>query len=290
MVSGEIRLVRAFLFRSSGAQLSAKIQQTVSASEEILGPDFEPEALFVTGSGLMQGEFEEDLSGVLDIPVRRVDLARDADIAMLEPPDSSWVPELMDNAFALAVSEIVGIDGLNLSKRQFAAKKYWIAHKNDIIRSGILLGAVLVLALMNVIFHYYLMQKQADELDLQIEGIFKSAFPAARVVEPLQQMKANIKEAKAQSAGPGEDAGNIRVIDVLNDISRLVPKELDVAVSRFVFGPDNIQISGDTDTFNTVDDIKTKLEQGSLFKKITTINSSKDNTENRINFKLKIDL
>jgi len=80
------------------------------------------------------------------------------------------------------------------------------------------------------------------------------------------------------------------VIDVLNDISNLVPKELDVAVSRFVFGPDNVQISGDTDTFNTVDDIKTMLEQGKLFKKITTINSSKDNTENRINFKLKIDL
>jgi len=290
MISGEIRLVRAFIFSSLGAQLSAKIQQTVSASEEILGPDFEPEALFVTGNGLAHGAYEEHLSGVLDIPVRRVDLAQDADMTLLEPPDSSWVPELMDNAFALAVSEIVGIDGLNLSKRQFAAKKYWIAHKNNIIRSGILLGAVLVLALVNVIFNYYFMQKQADELDMQIESIFKSAFPAAKVVDPLYQMQANIREAKAQSAGPGETVSDIRVIDVLNDISRLVPKELDVVVSRFVFGPDNIQISGDTDTFNTVDDIKTKLEQGKLFKKITTINSSKDNTENRINFKLKIDL
>ena len=103
-------------------------------------------------------------------------------------------------------------------------------------------------------------------------------------------MQAKIKEAQEQSTGPGEANHNIRAIDIINDINKLVPGTLDVTVSRFVIGPENVQISGDTDTFNAVDDIKTRLEQGKLFKKVTISSTSKDNTENRINFKLKIDL
>jgi len=155
VVSGQIRLVRSFTFRSSLSMppglLSTKIQQTISASEEILGADFEPGAIFLTGQGVRTNEYETHMSEIFDLPVKKIDLVRDADITMLEQPDQSWVPELMDNAFALALSEMVGIDGLNLSKRQFAAKKYWMAHKSKIIRSGILLGVVLVLALVNLI-------------------------------------------------------------------------------------------------------------------------------------------
>ena len=294
VLSGQVHLVRSLPFRSSlnmtPEMLSTRIKQTISASGEMLGPDFEPKVIFVTGQGLKAYEYESYMSDFFELPIKKINLVQDADISMLEPPDPSWVPELMDSAFALAISEIVGIDGLNLSKRQFAAKKYWMAHKSHIIRSGILLGVVLFLALVNVIFDYYSMQRQENELDTQIENIFKSAFPESRVVDPLRQMQANIREVKAQAAGPGEVEKHARVIDVLNDISTFIPKQLDVTLSRFVIGPDNVQISGDTDTFNAVDDIKSKLEQGKLFKKITISSTSKDKTENRINFKLKIDL
>jgi len=294
VISGHVHLVRSFIMRSSPsmapAQLCTKIQQTISASEDILGADYEPDVIYVTGKGLKENNYEEQMAGIFELPVKRINLVQDADANMLEQPDHSWAPELMDNAFALALSEIVGIEGLNLSRRQFAAKKYWMAHKTNIIKSGVLLGVVLILALMNVVFSYHSMQRQADDLDKQIQGIFKSAFPEAKIVDPLRQMQAMIKEAKGQSTGPEEADNTVRAIDVLNDISKFIPQQSDVTLSRFIIGPDNVQISGDTDTFNTVDDIKTKLEQGKLFKKITTITSTKDNSENRINFKLKIDL
>ncbi|MEZ4567966.1 MAG: hypothetical protein R2860_13765 [Desulfobacterales bacterium] len=45
-------------------------------------------------------------------------------------------------------------------------------------------------------------------------------------------------------------------IDILNEISSRIPAELDVELTNFVRGEDNLVISGHTDSFNNVDDMK----------------------------------
>ena len=57
--------------------------------------------------------------------------------------------------------------------------------------------------------------------------------------------------------------------------------------TQFVRGDENILISGDTDTFNAVDEIKGKLEKSKLLKNITINSANLDAASNRVQFKLR---
>jgi general secretion pathway protein L len=55
-------------------------------------------------------------------------------------------------------------------------------------------------------------------------------------------------------------------------------------------GAESVSISGDTDSFNSVDNIKSKLEQADIFKKIVISSANIDKFDKRVRFKLKLNL
>jgi len=57
-----------------------------------------------------------------------------------------------------------------------------------------------------------------------------------------------------------------------------------------VISPDTVLISGNTDTFNSVDDIQSKLEQIDFFKKVMISSTNKDRSGKEIRFQLKVEL
>ena len=125
----------------------------------------------------------------------------------------------------------------------------------------------------------------------RITGIFKSAFPdVQRIVNPLHQMQVAMDEIRKNTFIPGDSGKNVLIIDILNELSIQIPKEIDVEFTRMVAGQDDIMISGNTDTFNSVDIIQTKIDKSDLFKKVTINSSKKEQNENRVQFKIKVDL
>jgi len=291
--AGQIQIIRSLVLNStskSPAGAAARgIKQTVSAAEDMLDIHFAPEVIYITGVGEKELNIGEELSKLLDLPVKKIDLLREAGITITEPQDGSWIPDQMNNALSVAVSEIHGSHGLNFSKRQFAGKKHWIAYKKDITKTGILAGIVFLMLMLHVSYDVYSMSRKKKDLDSQITAIFKETFPdITRIIDPLQQMRVKIKELKEQSMNPGEAETNFRIIDILNDISKLLPMEMDIDLDQLVVGPDGVSLSGDTATFNSVDDLKNHLEKGEIFKKVSISSANSDKTGKRINFKLKI--
>jgi Tfp pilus assembly protein PilN len=102
-------------------------------------------------------------------------------------------------------------------------------------------------------------------------------------------MQIKIKEAGDGSIGFNLTGARVRVIDILNALSQQIPSSADVKVNRMVAGTDNVVLSGDTDTFNTVDDIKGRLEEADLFKSVTISSADLEKSGNRVRFKLKLD-
>ena len=78
-------------------------------------------------------------------------------------------------------------------------------------------------------------------------------------------------------------------IDVLNDISRYIPKQIDVELTSVIIGADSVLISGDTGGFDAVDDVKNSLENAVLFKNVSITSTNKDRSGNRVRFKIKAD-
>jgi type II secretory pathway component PulL len=295
VLSGKICLIRSFPIPSetpsfNTEMLCTNIQRTLSAFEEIVGLDFHPDGVFITGCGLDDSDIEQDMERFLELSVKRTDLVSHIEIKKQHHPAKTWNPCQMDNAFSLALMEIEGVYGFNFRKGPFAAKKIWVEHKTGLIKAGVLAAMVLALAFFNVILDSYLLKKKLTGLDNQITQIFTSTFPDVKSVDPYQQMRIEIEAANKKALLSGKIDKNIRTIDILNNISKLIPKETDVKLTRLVIGEESVQISGNTDTFNSVDDIKSRLEQVNFFQKITISSANINKSDKRVQFKLQVHL
>ena len=280
------------------SDISADIKHTVLGFEEKFHTDFYPSKLFITGSGL--GEIsnkyiEKELEHILDVPVERTDFAgissKNTHLDVEKSGTCVWQPWQMDEALAIGMNRIQGTNGLNFSRGYFAAKKLWVKNKKNFIRTGILLIFVILCAGFNFFMDSYSLNKRLFMLNNRINEIFISTFPdVKKIVDPLQQMKVKINEAKNQSLFLNETGQNIRAVDILYNISELIPDGVDVSILRLVTGPDSILISGETDTFNSVDSIKNGLDKAEIFKTVIISSTSKDKNGSSISFKLKIEL
>jgi type II secretory pathway component PulL len=293
MVSGQLSMVRALpadrAYESHTDMLGQSIQRTLYALEEIDNRPFTPEKILVTGPALGENGFEESLARLLNVPTERVDLVKDTPARVREVPADSWKPFQMNNALALALLEILGIKGLNFRRGPFAVKKRWAEYKKNILASGALALGVLLAWLLSVSIDYYVKNKQLNEINGRITDIFQSTFPEVRkIVNPLQQMRVNIDELRKMSLTPAAGQGDMLTIDILNEISKSIPGDVDVKFNRTVIGDDNVVINGDSDTFNSVDAVKNRLEESAAFETVTILSTTKDDASSRIKFRLKI--
>jgi len=290
IVSGQICLIRAFPISPNAGKaesLCADIERTLLAFKENTPFGFHPDEIHITGYGSNVPGLEQGIERILDIPVRRADLIRTAGAKVkAEPSTVMKTSAQLDNAFALGLADTEGIIDLNLRQGPFAPQKQWQENKKSFIHTGILLLMVLASAFFIMTTELYSVEKQVNVLTAQINGIFKEAFPDKPIVEPVAQMQAALEELKKDL--PRETGSSIRMKDVFNEFSRRVPKDIDVEFTRLIMGPEKIQISANTDTFNSVDEIKNKLEEADIFQEVIISNSKSDKTGNRVSFKLNI--
>ena len=296
IISGQVCLIRSFPISSNAGRtesICADIERTLVGFEEIfhLGMNFRPDEIHVTGYGLDNSGFEQDAERNLDIPVRRTDLVRNTRAMIKTGPTTAFKTSVhLDNAYALALLEIEGISGLNFRRGPFAPKKQWAEHRGSFIKTGILMLLVLGAVFLNMLIDSHSVERKLNRLESQIHTIFESALPGVKPVVPLHQLRTAVDEMRKEAAFPGETGKGIRAVDILNEISKRIPKEIDVVLTRFLIGLDHIEILGNTDTHNSVVDIKNRLEEAESFKEVTIITSSSDKRSNRIRFKLKVQL
>jgi type II secretory pathway component PulL len=271
--------------------LSIEIQRLLLAFEEQFAVDFKPEQIYLTGPGRVTSGFQEDIAHFTQYPVSVCDLATLTKTPLPETTAEVWTPSGMDPALALALLLSEKTRCLNIRRGPFAVKKHWAEHKTRFIKTGCLASLVLIIGFMNIMIDSNSSSKQLFRLDARIQEIFKSTFPeVTRIVDPLQQMRVKIEEIKKTQMFEGDSGRYIPRIEILERISSRISSKMDVDLNRLVISPDNILISGITDTFNSVDDMKNQLSQVPLFKSVTISSANIDKPGNRVRFKLKIEL
>jgi general secretion pathway protein L len=271
--------------------LGAFVQRTLAAYEELCQTEFQPLDIVITGAGLNGAGLDSEVAKVLNIPVNRLNFADRLSIEMDRDNGKPWNPALMDNALALVLMAIQGIKGLNFHKGQFAARKIFVKHKKNWIKTGILAAAVLTLLFFGAILENYTLNRKIDQIDRQITDVYKATFPEAkRIVDAHREMQVKVQEARKSAVNQPAAGPHIRSIDILNSISKSIPENIKVDVTRMVISPETVLISGTTDDFPTVDDIKGKLEQVEFFKKVTISSTNLDRSGNEVRFVLKVEL
>jgi len=294
LAGGRLQLIRSFPLPEASASkakiLCIQAQQTLAAFQESSGLNFQPLEVTVSGIGLDEGHMAAEISGALNIPVKAASLADRLNIPVQTDTQSPVIQAQLDNALALALMEVEGYDSLNFHKGQFAAQKFLSKHKSPLKKTAILAAAVMALMFFNLALETYTLNKRVRRIDTQMTQIFKATFPEVKTVRyPYQEMQAMMRETNKNAVLQAETGPHIRSIDILNSISEKIPENITVNFTRLVIQPENVLISGTTDTFNSVDDIKSRLEQIQHFQKVTISSANIDRSGNEVQFMLKLE-
>jgi hypothetical protein len=272
-------------------KISDNILQIIAAFESLFVRDFEPSKILLSGNGIDTDVLSREIENSMGIMVTPVDMFTDVNLKLNISCDQPFDSAHMNNALSLAAVEILGIRTINFYGERSIIKKYWEEYKNDFIKTGLIAAFVFVLAMFNVLFEAHSLQTEENQLNRQIAFVFQSTFPdVTKITDPLQQMKVRVGQEQGKNMFTGKIEDEILNIDIINEISSRIPKEQDVEITNFVRGDNSLVISGNTDSFNNVDDIKSRLEHTEILKNITISSANLEKSSNRIQFKLKIDL
>jgi general secretion pathway protein L len=263
------------------------LHQTLQAVAAADGGAVHPERIRITGYGPQSAAGEARLAQALGLPVERVDLS--AGRRPVAKPAYEWDPGAMNGALALALCARRGDTGFNLRQGDFAVKKFWTRYRPQLRRTAVLAAAALLLGAAQMAHGIHLKQGRIQRIDGEIEALFRAARPEVdRLVDPVSQMRAAIAELEDATRIPGGQEARPRAIDILAALSREIPAELDVEITRLVIGTDNLTLTGHTAAFNAVDEIKTRLERNPVLREVTIAAANIDNRSNRVRFTINV--
>lgn len=288
-----VRLIRSYPLPEAPAAreraLHHHIRTTLGALADLGGEAGTPSEALLSGGGSAGMDLER-FAAALPIVLRTSDVRHERRVGG-GVGAAEWNPALMDGALALALAEIEGLESLSFHRSQFPGKKMLSRYRENLVKTGALAAAVLVLMFASLLVESLYQKNRLGELDKQIAAVFMDAFPdTKKVADPYQQMKINLQELKKGASLPGESLPAFRSIDLLKSISEGISEDISVVFDRMVIGPDAILISGTTAAFNTVDEIKGQLERVPAFKKVTISSANTDRSGKEVNFQLKVDL
>ncbi|MGD9090124.1 MAG: type II secretion system protein GspL [Desulfobacterales bacterium] len=295
LVGGRMQLIRSFPLPTAGpartSMLCAQTQQTLAAFQETSSLNFEPIEAVINDTAGMDSKIAEDISKFLEIPVKVASIAEQMNIPLSPDNAHDWRPGQMENALSLTLMEVEGYPALNFHKGQFAAQKFLAKHKSALIKTGILAAAVLVLMFFNLMMKTHTLNKRIGAINDQMTQIFKETFPEIKSVKyPFKEMQAKIREARGNSVLQPETGPHVRRIDIINNISEKIPANVTVNLNRLVIQPENVLISGTTDTYESVNTIKSRLESVQQFEKVTISSANLDRSGKEVQFMLKVEL
>jgi Tfp pilus assembly protein PilN len=287
---GGIDPLQADKAEASLKSLCKTIQNTIHAFGWQHNQRIYPEKIFFSEIRDMDINTNAFLQSYLGIPVERISVRGDKRVRMEDYLSRVWNSPLMDRALALALRDNKKGRGFNFRKGEFEVTNRYVGFKKEIRKIGIFLGIVLLFLIIDLGMDYHLLKKQYETSDQRIVELYRQVFPnEKKVLRPLDQMRIKVNGVKNSAVSlPGIKVDH-KIVDLLKDISERIPTSLDVRVTNVVIDQATARMSGETDTFNTVDGIKSGLESSDYFSNVTISSAKLDRSGKRVQFEMKLE-
>nr|HID58093.1 hypothetical protein [Desulfobacterales bacterium] len=250
---------------------------------------FSPEIVFITGGVSLKPEIKEMLEELTDAPIEQIDITKNDRIQMSEDVARAWSAPFMNTALALALRKKREGHGFNLRKGRFEPQKRLLRFRKEMEHLAVVLSIIIFLFGADLYIDYHYLKKRYQRLNQEVTSVFKETFPEVRrIVDPVQQMRIRLNEIKRSSQWFFNAANKTKIVDLLKDISERIPDSITFQVKSLVIDPENVLINAYTDTFNTVDLIKKRLEGSGFFDQVTIYSANLDRSGDRVRFDLRL--
>lgn len=269
--------------------LCDRVQHTLHAYASDRGHGVEPDRMYLTGGDFSCPETEMFIHDASGVPVEWVDVRRDKRIKEGGASACEWAPGVMDNALASAISSPHHGPHVDFRRNGFAKRQGYPGIREGVKKGLVFLVLILMLLSADVITDTYFLKKTYERLDTRLVDMFKQTLPrVTRIVDPVQQLRVAVNQLERTNAPSFAGESEQATLNLLRDISRRIPPTLNVHISRMTVDPESVRMSGKTDTFNSVDSLKSELAPSAFFSQITISSANLDKKDNRIKFELRL--
>lgn len=286
---GELSLQSGDPSGESYEKLCLLVKQTLKPLFPTL--DFTQIPLYVAGSGALPPTARSWIEKAFGTPCLACGHGGLLPLPLQLPEKTAKHAAFLTSCFSMGLQAEGSPKEFNFCKDGFAPHDHLAQYR--LLGKGIalVLGVAFAASLAWLVYDNSMMKGERDALVADIHTVFRETLPnVKRIVDPRQQLQVAINGAKI-SSGENEGAAlPFTALHVLREISMQIPASLDVLLTRLIYDGKGLRLIGVTDNFNTVDAIKTSLEQSSDIQTVTISSTNQDPKDNSIRFELKVEL
>jgi len=237
-------------------QIANEIVRFVASIEPVTGGNI-TELTLIGGTSQLD-RIDEMLAERTGLPTARIGLPLEEHGLGLVAGGS---PVLFAPAIALALRGTArSRTRLNFRQDEFSRRVDFSRYRRDFGLTGILAAAVAGLAVVSISTSALLESARAHSIDQQIAALYTEAFPDAAVPEnPLTALRDAAREASERAEFLGVYRGNLSALDLLTEISRRIPEDLDVVFEEVSIDHQTIRIRVASSSFEAADRLGAEL-------------------------------
>ena len=271
--------------------LGRQLQHTVYACEHAVQIAYEPDLLLLFGADCDQlAHLAVELGEATGLP---------AQVWQFEAPgyrpatDSSASPDPGPAGHAIALGAALrGLHrqagGLNFRRGEFAPHSNLRELRGRLVALGVLAVAVGGLGMGNLYLQNHYKAWRLSQLEDGIADSFRDALPGTRMVQPVAQMREEIRGLdKRLRAFGGLTGAELSGLQILRELSTRVPASLGIEVDNLNIGGDAIELSASAASYDNVVKLQNALA-ASPFLSDVAINNTRQGANNKVQFRLSL--
>jgi general secretion pathway protein L len=244
-------------------RFAREVVRTLGAVEEVIGGTAPDEVTIFGGTSLLGG-LDDFLSEQTGIATRRLPLPRESHGQGLV---AGGPPILFASAIALGLRGTAQArTGMNFRRDEFAVRIDVSQMLREFRATAWLAAAAAVLALVGFGTSAWLASRQADELEARAAQLFAEVLPGVPVPEnPVAGLRQQLAAAQERADFLGVYHGNLSALDLLTELSKLVPADLDIALEELSIDRQTVRMRVHAQSFQSADRLGVELGKSGPF-------------------------
>ncbi len=261
------------------AVLNAARQTALAHAGELDNAD-----LIVTGPALEVARVGAELSTALSLALREpreFDCSglfdgRQPDLARFATPIAMLLGELPNKPVEL----------LNFRQREFAFRGRSRGDLTPFYTPAILAAAMAALALLFVAIGVAGKLHRISSIDREIAAIAGPVLGQSNPSDPMEQLRGGIAAMSKRLKSLGGGLGRDSALNALTVVSRALPARFPVEMEDVQIDASGLHVTGQADSFATVDQVKRALDQTGYFGAIEVTHAKTGNEGGKVEFRL----
>ena len=189
-------------------------------------------------------------------------------------------------ALALRAEQGHKASSFNLRQGSFALQGEGSSLRKPLLIAACLAGLILGVVSTTMGLRYLDKQQQANQLQAEMVAIFQKTFPkATTVVDVPLQFQSALRQLQEEGGIIGHDRPSaLQLLRVLSDL----PQGLDYDVDEMILERNELRISGQTSSFETVNRMAEQYRQAACFEKVEVTEAKMALDGNQVSYRMRL--